>query len=140
MERRDDEEYESQDALNDITDNREYIDSLRASSNDPEDSQTGIDKSLGPEVQTYRLFLNVRVLKDTFEVKTTLRSPAEFDGLKKLITDYFECGHQFQGAQIEILTSPNPGLIEELKRFRSSCKEKYVIPFGIRLVYQGKVV
>ena len=52
---------------------------------------------------------------------------------------YFECG-QFEGAQIEILTNSNPELIEELKKFRISYKEEHLIPFGIRLIYQGKVV
>jgi hypothetical protein len=138
MQRRDDEEYEPQDAPNDVTDERAYIDSLRASGNDPE-SQPDPGKSLRPNVRTYRPFLSVRVLKDTFEVKTTLQSRVELEGLKRLTIRYFQCS-QFKGAQIEILTNPNPELLDELKGFRISYKEEHVIPFGIRLVYQGKAI
>jgi hypothetical protein len=81
----------------------------------------------------------VRMLKDTFEIKTNLKSRGELEGLKKLIIKYFEFS-QFKGAQIEILTNTNSELIEELKKFRSSYKEEHFVPFGIRLVYQGKAI
>ena len=96
MQRRDDEEYEPQDAPNDVTDERAYIDSLKASGNDPE-SQPDLGKSLRPGLRTYRPSFSVRVLKDTFETKTTLQSRVELERLKRLIITYFQCS-QFKGS------------------------------------------
>ena len=138
MQRRDDEEYEPLDIPNNVTDEREYIDNLRALGNDPE-SKPDLGKSLRPGVRAYRPSLSVRVLKDTFEVKATLKSRVELEELKSLITKYFR-SRQFKGAEIEILINPDSELLDELKKFRISYKEEHVIPFGIRLVCQGKAI
>jgi hypothetical protein len=138
MQRRDDEEYEPLDVPDKASDSREYIDSLRASGYDAE-SEAPLGKSLRPGARTYRPFLNVRVLKDTFEVKATLKSRGELERLKNVIIDYFRSG-QFKGAQIEILTNANPELLEELKKFRFSYKQQHPIPFGMRLVCEGKAL
>ena len=136
MQRRDDEEHEPLNVPNNVTDEREYIDNLRASGNDPE-SQPDPGKSLRPGVRAYRPSLSVRVLKDTFEVKATLKSRVELEELESLIKKYFRAC-SFKGAEIEILTNPDPELLDELKKFRISYKEEHAIPFGIRLVYKGK--
>jgi len=94
---------------------------------------------LRPGVRAYRPSLSVRVLKDTFEVKATLKSRVELEELKSLITKYFR-SRQFKGAEIEILINPDSELLDELKKFRISYKEEHVIPFGIRLVCQGKAI
>jgi hypothetical protein len=133
---RDDEEFEVPDASNGIVNNKEYVDSLKASGNDPESQPTVVMPSR-LEGRAYRPYLNVRVLLDTFEVKTTLRSRAELEGLKSLMTKYFS-SPQFRGAKVELLTGPAPELLFELKLFCTSFKEKRPVPFGVRLVYQGK--
>jgi len=53
MQRRDDEEYEPLDIPNNVTDEREYIDNLRALGNDPE-SKPDLGKSLRPGVRAYK--------------------------------------------------------------------------------------
>ena len=138
MQHRDDEEYEILDAPDSLVNEREYIDNLRALSYATE-SQASLENSLRPDTGTYRPSVKVRVLRDTFEIKSLLQSQGDLEELKRLIKKYFE-NSQFKGAQIEILTKDNPELIEELRKFRISYKQERVIPFGIRLIHQGKVI
>ena len=138
MIRRSDDELESPNAPNEVIDDKEYIDSLRASGEDPE-SQPSLGKSLRYYVRTYRSSVNVRVLRDTIEAKTTLKSRAELESLKNLITKHLPSG-QFKGARIEILCNPSPELLEDLRKFCFAYKKENSIPFGIRLVYLGKAI
>ena len=138
MQHKGDEEYETMDAPDSLVNEKEYVDNLRASSYDTE-YQASLEYSLRPDRGTYRPSVKVRVLRDTFEIKSLLQSQGDLEELKRLIKKYFE-NSQFKGAQIEILNKANPVLIDELRKFRISYKQERVIPFGIRLIHQGKVI
>lgn len=136
MPRRDDEEFEAPNSTGEAADERQYIDNLRDSAYEI-DSQAGSEKSVSRDRHAHRSFVDVRFLQETVEAKTALQSPAELASLKSLMMKYLQTG-QFRGARIEILASPNPQLLGDLRKFCPSFKEQHPISFGIRLMYKGK--